>query len=94
MIEEKTISKGMKTSSNQFTFGRREFLRAMKNLPLSKIVAPKKTKKTHESINTRFAHVMKCGKYTVSATRCHRFPPQLRWEAGYRFQQLPTFLEI
>ncbi|CAN6543264.1 unnamed protein product [Malus baccata var. baccata] len=29
------------------------------------MVAPKKTKKTHESINTRLALVMKSGKYTL-----------------------------
>ncbi|KAL6296958.1 hypothetical protein ACE6H2_005100 [Prunus campanulata] len=29
------------------------------------MVVPKKTKKTHESINTRLALVMKSGKYTL-----------------------------
>ncbi|KAL4296577.1 hypothetical protein GQ457_12G029480 [Hibiscus cannabinus] len=35
--------------------------------PPSTVVAAKKTKKTHESINNRLAHVMKSGKYTSKA---------------------------
>ncbi|KAK8641525.1 hypothetical protein V6N13_010925 [Hibiscus sabdariffa] len=40
-------------------------LHLTEDLPSSKMVAAKKTKKTHESINNRLALVMKSGKYTL-----------------------------
>ncbi|CAN6543262.1 unnamed protein product [Malus baccata var. baccata] len=50
------------------------------------MVAPKKTKKTHESINTRLALVMKSGKYTLGYKTVI---DSLRSSKGTRF--LPRF---
>ncbi|KAJ7001756.1 ribosomal L7Ae/L30e/S12e/Gadd45 family protein [Populus alba x Populus x berolinensis] len=54
------------------------------------MVAAKKTKKTHESINNRLALVMKSGKYTLGYKTVLKSLRNFKGEAYNHLQQLPS----
>ncbi|KAF5952890.1 hypothetical protein HYC85_010834 [Camellia sinensis] len=58
------------------------------------MVAAKKTKKTHESINSRLALVMKSGKYTLGSKTVLRVPQRLQSLILMLTKQLSVLVEF